>query len=164
MPAQGRDLLGHLQQHFARGEIHQPLEEVEPHPAHAGGVQRLQLGVGDIGLHRGHALGLAAGGLQCIDQRAVIGAMTSGLDDDVALEAQEIAQGEQLFLGRVAGGVFALGRIGEDRGRAEHVAVRVHRPRRRPVGGLGGIGVERQVVGVHGRLSQWPCLLGGTPG
>ncbi len=81
--------------------------------------------------------------------------MAGRLDDHVALETEEIAQREQLLLGRVAGRVLALGRIGEHVARAEHVAVGVHRAGGRLVAGLSGIGVERQVVGVH-RLGWAP--------
>ena len=77
----------------------------------------------------GDAARLAAGRLERIDHRAVVGAVAGGLHDDVAREAEVVAQREQLLLARVAGRVLALGRVGEldRRGRTRGSA----RPRRR---------------------------------
>src|ERR1700722_16392440 len=51
--------------------------------------------------------------------------MTSRLHDDVAIEAETVAQSEQLRLAGVAGGVFALGRVRELGSGSEHMAMRV---------------------------------------
>jgi hypothetical protein len=50
--------------------------------------------------------------LQRIDQRAVVGAVAGGLHDHVLVEAQVVAQREQLLLAGVARRVLALGRVG----------------------------------------------------
>src|SRR5690606_23844852 len=51
--------------------------------------------------------------------------VTSGLDDDVAAEAEMIAKGEELVLGGITRCVLALGGIGELGSRTEDVTVRI---------------------------------------
>src|SRR5208282_5028784 len=75
--------------------------------------------------------------------------VTRGLHDDVLVEAEKIAQREQLFLGRVAGRVFALGRIGKFCFGAEHMAMRIDRAGRRLEFRLRWIGVEGDVTRRH---------------
>jgi len=60
-----------------------------------------------------------------IDHRAVVGAVTGRLHDDVARETQMIAQRKQLLLRRIAGRVFALRHIGKFGAGAEHMAMRI---------------------------------------
>ena len=72
-----------------------------------------------------------ASALQRVHERAIVVAVAGGLHDHVALETEEIAQGEELLLGRVARRVLPLRRVGKHGGRAEDVAVCVHGARRR---------------------------------
>jgi hypothetical protein len=60
----GLDAAGDLHQLVLGREVDQPLDEVEAHAAHAGGVQRLQLGVADAAPHGGHAARPAAAARQ----------------------------------------------------------------------------------------------------
>ena len=120
-----------LEQHLARREIHEPPDEVEAGAAHAGGVHGLELGVGDVAADRGHAACPIVGMGERIDQRAVVVAVAGRLDDDVALEAEEVAQREQFLFRRVARRVLALLRIRKRGRRTEHMAVRVDRAFRR---------------------------------
>src|SRR5256885_15429882 len=71
------------------------------------------------------------------------------LPDPVLFEAEKVAQCEQLLLGRVAWGVFALGRVGKFSFRPEHVAVRVDRARRRGVFRLRRVGGKGNVARTH---------------
>ncbi len=89
---------GDLHQLVLGREVDQPLDEVEAHAAHAGGVQALQLVVADAALDGGHAARLAAAGQAGIDHRAVVGAVAGGLHDHVARKAEVVAQREQLLL------------------------------------------------------------------
>ena len=76
--------------------------------------------------------------------------MAGRLHDHVLIEAEKVAQREQLLLGRIAGRVFALGRVGKRRFRAEHMAMRIDRTRRWLVFRLRRIGMKRDVAGAHG--------------
>ena len=96
---------------LARGGIHQPLDEIEAHAAHAGFVNRRQFVSVISGRRKRHPWPGRA--LERVHDGAIVVAVAGGLHDDVALEAEEIAQGEELLLGRVAGRVFALRRIGK---------------------------------------------------
>ncbi len=135
------DLMGHL--------VGQARHEVETAGLDAGLVQFGQFAVGDVRIDHRHAPGLIVRMDQGVHQGAVVRAVATGLHDHIALEAQKVAQGEQLFLGGVAGGVLAAGMIGKHVARAEHVAVRVHRALGRDEGRLGWIGHKRQIVGIH---------------
>ena len=68
---------------------------------------------------------------QRIDQRAVVGAVTGRLDDDVLVEAEMVAQREQLVLRGVARRVLALRRVGKLVAGPEDVAMRIDGARRR---------------------------------
>ena len=92
------------------------------------------------------------------DHGAVVGAVAGRLDDDVAVEAEEVAQREQLLLAGVDRRVLALRRVGEDVAGAEHVAVGVDRAGRRDVGRLAGVRVEREPVGVGRERGSHPQL------
>jgi hypothetical protein len=61
--------------------------------------------------------------LERIDHRAVVGAMTGRLHDDVARKTEMVAQRKQLLLRRIAGRVFALRHIGKFGAGAEHMAM-----------------------------------------
>src|SRR5690606_9995857 len=78
-------------------------------------------------------------------------AVAGGLHDDVAVEAEVVAQREELRGRRVARGVLALRGIGELRPGPEHVAVRVDGALGQPEGGR-----ARPVVPVQpaGRLLE----------
>ena len=124
-----------------------------------------QLAVGDAAADGGHAARPAAARAARVGHRAVVRAVAGGLHDDVAREAEVVAQREQLRLARVAGGVLPLGRVRELRARAEHVAVRVHRAGRRreprlararaPVEPAGGLLEGRHRSAPPSRSSRW---------
>jgi hypothetical protein len=57
---------------------------------------------------------------------AVVGAVAGRLHDHVLVEAEEVAQREQLVFRRVARRVLPLGRVRKLRAWTEDVAVRVH--------------------------------------
>src|SRR5437016_4116416 len=73
-------------------------------------------------------LGPVDGSRHVIDQGAIVGAMTAGLHDDIALKPQVVPQTPQLGLRRVTGCVAALGGIGKLRSGSKHVTVSVHGP------------------------------------
>ena len=104
------------------------LTKLKRTPAHAGAVHPLELVVGHLLADEGDALGLVVGRLERVDHRAIVLAVAGRLHDHVLVEAEEIAQREQLLLGRVAGRVFALRRVGKlgSPGRTRGSA---HRPR-----------------------------------
>ena len=135
--------------HVLGRRIDEALDEIETDAFHAGLVQIFQLGVGDVFADEGDALGFAVGMNERVDQRAIIRVMTGRLHDDVLVEAEKIAQREQLFLWRIAGRVFPLRRERKRRFRTEHVAMRIDRARRRLVFRLRRIGVERNVTRRH---------------
>ncbi len=125
MPVALDDALGDRLEFVHRREVDQPLDEIEAHAAHASLVQALQFGVGHVPPHGRDSTRPAVARKQSVDHRAVVGAMTGRLHDDVAVESEAIAQREQLRLAGVAGGVFAFGRVGELGPRSEHMAMRV---------------------------------------
>ena len=131
MPAELRHPRGDPLQHVARGEIDQALDEIKPHAANAGSVHAIELVVGHLFAHEGDALGPALRRFERVHHGAVVLAVAGGLDDHVLVEAEKVAQREQLFLRRIAGRVFALRRIGEFGLRPEHVAMRIDRAGRR---------------------------------
>ena len=65
-----------------------------------------------------------------IHHRTIVGAVTGRLHDDVAREAEVIAQGKELFLRGITRRVFARLRKGEFGRGPENVAMRIHRARR----------------------------------
>ena len=110
-------------------------------------------------------LRLVVGIFERIDHRPVVLAVAARLHDHVLVEAEEVAQREQLFLGRVAGRVFALGREGKPGSPA-----RTHGSARRPrppaaVFRLRRIGMKRNVAGTHrhGSISLRMRCLGSPP-
>ncbi len=147
VPAQRRDPAGHRLQGLARGRIHQAPDEVETHCAYPGLVQPPQFGVGDVGADRRHAPGARTGRAQGVHQGAVVRAVAGGLHDDVAADAQVVAQGEQVVPGGVDGCVLPLGGEGELGGGAEDVAVGVDRSRRQDEGGCGRAAVPVEPAG-----------------
>ncbi len=110
MPAQRGDLLRDGGQVLLGGGVDEAFDEVEPHPAHTGVVEPAQLGVGDIGADGGDPAGPAAGGLDGVDHRGVVGAVAGGLHDHVPADPQLVPQGEQLVLAGIARGVLAFRR------------------------------------------------------
>src|SRR5262249_57441293 len=78
-----------------------------------------------------------------------------GLEDEVLVEAEEVAQREELLLRRVARRVLALGRERKRRLRPEHVAVRAHRAGRRRICRLRRVRMERDIPGTQW---QWTFL------
>jgi len=149
MPADLLHPRGDPLQHVARGEIDQPLEEIEPHAADAGFVHPFQLVVGHLFADKGDALGAAVGGVKRIDHGAVVFGVTRGLDDHILIEAEKVAQREQLLLRRITGRVFALRRIGKFRLGAEHMTMGIDGARRRFEFRFRRIGMERNVTRRH---------------
>ena len=131
VPAEGLDAQRDLRQLVPGREVDEAPDEVEADGAHAGLVQVAQLTIGDAAADGRDAARAAAAGAARVGHRAVVGAVAGGLHDDVAREAQVIAQREQLRLARVAGRVLPLGREGKLRPGTEHVAMRVHGAGRR---------------------------------
>ena len=133
-------------------EVDEALDEVEAHAAHAGRVHRLQLVVCDAAAHGRDSARLAVRMRQRIHHRAVVGAVAGGLHDDIAREAEVVAQREQLLLAGVARRVLALRREGELRAGAEHVAVRVDGTGRQLEAGLARVGVPVEPTGGLGEF------------
>jgi hypothetical protein len=155
VPAELGDASSDFHQLVLGREIDQALDEIEAHAAHAGGVQLLQLVVGDAALHRGHTPRLAATGQAGVDHGAVVGAVAGGLHHDVAREPEMVTQRKQLLLAGVARRVLALGRIGKLSARAEDVAVGVHAAGGQFEGGSGGIGVPVEPAGCLGEITAY---------
>ena len=156
VPPQRSHPSGNARKHVARGEIDEPLDEVEANALDARAVHPLELVLSDFLTHEGHALGLAAGTLQRIHHGPVVLAVTARLDDHVFVQAEKITQREELLLRRIARRVFALRRIGKSRFRSEHVTMGIDRARWGPVFRLGRIAMKRNVAGAHrhGNLQQ----------
>ena len=110
-------------------EVHQSLEEVEAHAAHAGFMQPLQFGVRDVSrLTVATPRALPAAAVRSAsDHRAVVVTVTGGLHDDIACEAEMIAKREELLLRGIAGRVFAPFGIGKSGRRPEDVTMRIDR-------------------------------------
>ena len=121
-------------------EFDQPLDEVEAHALDAGTIERLEVVVGEALVDERDALGPAVRAFERIDQRPVVGVVTGRLHDHVLVEAEEVAQREQLLLRRVARGVFALRRERKLRLRPEHVAMRATAPAGGLYVGFDGLG------------------------
>jgi len=51
-----------------------------------------------VGAHGRDAAGSSLGRDQCVEQGTVVGTVTRGLDDHVLVDAQELAEGEELIL------------------------------------------------------------------
>src|SRR5262249_24988899 len=134
----------------------QTLDEVEAHAAHAGAVHGLELGVADLLADEGDAPRLVGGAFERVHHRPIVLAVARGLHDHVLVEAEKVAQREQLLLGSVARGVLALRRMGKAALRPEHGAVRIDRARRRPVLRLRRVGMERDVACAH--RHRWRLL------
>jgi hypothetical protein len=122
--------MGDLGEHLARREVHEPLHEVETCAPNPSLVQFAQLGISDGAIDGGDAACLVTGRAQRIDQRAIVGAVAGGLDDDVLVEAQSIAQREELLLRGIRWRVLAFGRVRKHVARPEDVAMCIHRSRR----------------------------------
>src|SRR5690606_23863507 len=127
MPAELRDPLGDAKEYFLGCRIDEAFYEIETHGANARRIHLFELVVADILPHDGNAARKAARRFQRIDQRIVILAVAGGLHDDVAGEAEIVAQPEQLLLRRIAGRVFPLRRVREEMRRAENMAMRIDR-------------------------------------
>ncbi len=127
MPAELLDAGGNLHQLVSRGEIDEPLDEVETHAAHAGFMQRMKFAISDVAADGRDAARSAGGMVERIDHRAVVGTVTGRLYNYIAREPEMIAQGKELRLRCIAGRVFALSRIGEFCAGTEDMTVRVDR-------------------------------------
>ena len=121
---------GDLRELVAGREVDEAPEKIEADAAHARLVQIDELAVGNVAADGCHAARPAVARAARVGHRAVVGAVAGGLHDDVAREAEVIAQREELRLARVARGVLSLGRVWKLGAGAEHVAVRVDRARR----------------------------------
>ena len=92
MPVVLDNALGDLFEFVHRREVDQPLDEIEAHAAHARLMQALQFRVGHVAPDGRDSARSALARKQGVDHRAVVGAMTSRLHDDVAIEAETVAQ------------------------------------------------------------------------
>ena len=158
MPAEPLHPFGGAKEQLARRRIDQPFDEIEPDTANTGRIHPVQLVIGNVMRHHGNPAGHAAGGLKRVDHRAVVLAVAAGLHDHVAGQAQMVAKREQLVLAGISGGVFALGRKGKFRGRAEDMAMRVDRPSRGYEIGLFRAGVPGHLTACH-RIDIGHCHL-----
>ncbi len=137
-----------LVEHFTRREVHEPLHEVEPRAAHAGIVHVLQLRVGDAAIDGGDAARSVVRRTQRVHERPIVGAVAGGLHDHVLVEAETVAQREELFLRGVARRVFPLGRVRELRRRVRtRGSARPPHPGGTLNAGDGRIRMERQPAG-----------------
>jgi len=91
---------------------------------------------------------------QGIHHGAVVCAVAGGLDHHIAGKSQMVAQGKQLVLGRITGGVLALGGIGKFSARAKHMAMRIDSARRHLKAGLGWAVVPVQPTGGFGEFAH----------
>ena len=153
MPVVLDNALGDLLEFVLRREVDQPLDEIEAHAAHARLMKPLQFCVGHVAPDGRDAARFAVARKQGVDHRAVVGAVTGRLHDHVAIEAEMVAQREQLRLAGVARGVFALGRIRKLGARPEHMAMRVDGSGRKRKAGL-----ARPIEPVEPALGllEWP--------
>ena len=150
VPAERCNAIRDLEQHFTRREISQTPDEVKARTAHTGSVHLLQLSIGHIAVDGSHTTGLVVGGLQRINQCAVVGAVAGRLHDHIFIEPQVVAQCKKLILAGIAGRVFAFRRVGEQVAGAKHVAVRIHCANRKFEGRFAGPGVPVEPAGSFG--------------
>src|SRR5262249_36409003 len=158
VPTERRHARGDALEHLARGEVDQEPHEIEAYAAHAGAIHRLEFGIGDLLADEGDALSLAGRAFERIDHRAIVLRMTGCLHDDVLVEAEKVAQREQLLLRRVTRGVFALARIRKFAFGPEPVAVRIDGARRRRKFRLRRIGMKGDVAWTHRHGRALPGL------
>ena len=107
MPALGQ-APGDFEELVLGGVVDQALEEVEADAADAALVQRRKFGFGNGGIDHGDAPREAIALRDGVERGSVVGAVAAGLNDDIAREAQMIAQREQ----HVRPGVFGEVQIG----------------------------------------------------
>ena len=101
------------------------LHVMEARAAQAGGVQPLELGVADVGLHQRDAfVGLAGGGNGVLGD-AIVVAVAVRLHDHAMLDAEPGMQRKQHFLGGVGRRVVAPVGEGKARARPEHMHMRI---------------------------------------
>ena len=94
-------------------EFDQPLDEVEAHALHPGAVHPLSSSSVTSSPTKATPLALLFECVQRVDHRAVVRVVAGRLHDHVLVEAEEVAQREQLLLRRVARRVLALRREGK---------------------------------------------------
>src|SRR5207244_11636028 len=99
-------------------------EPPTPHPAD---TEHRIIALGDASRHDRHPPCSPGGSSQRIDQGAIVGTVTRGLNDDVALKPEVIPEAPELHLRRIARRVAALGGVGKMRAGSEHVTVSIHR-------------------------------------
>ena len=92
VPVEFDDAAGDLDQLVFRREVHEPLDEIEPHAAHASFMKPLELIVAHAPPHGRDAARLAAALKAGVNHRAIVGAVACRLDDDVAHKAEMIAK------------------------------------------------------------------------
>ena len=130
VPAERRDPLGDAHVAFVRRGVDEPRQEIEAHAAHAGGVHRaIQRRLTSCSDH-GDAARLAAGA--CSASTIALLSVPWQLACTMTLreKPRKSRSSNSFFLRRVAGRVFALGRVREHRRRARRRG-NAHRPRRR---------------------------------
>jgi hypothetical protein len=160
VPAERCDASRERRQHVGWRDVDQALDEIEPRTAHTGGIELGELRVAGACRDRRDAARSIARGAQCVDDRAVVGAVARGLYEHVALETEVVAQRPELFLACIAGRVLTLRRVREARARSEHVAVRVHAAGRQSKARLRRLRMKRQPASIH---REWARRAFGRP-
>src|SRR6187549_3815416 len=125
VPAKWRDPMCDLSEHVARREVDEAFDEVEARAADAGLVHRCELGVGHRSIDGRDAACAAVGGEQRVNECPIVGAVTGRLNDDVLIEAEMIAESEELVLRGIARRVLALRRVRKLIAGPEYMTMRV---------------------------------------
>ena len=142
--------LGDALEHVARREIHQPLEEIEAHAAHAGVVHPFQLVVGDLLADERDALAPCRWTLRARPPVARL-SLSNGRSParSRSCRSRENRAARTAFPSAHRTACTCAPARRETRLRPEHVAMRIDRARRRLVFRLRRIGMERNVAGTH---------------
>jgi len=129
MPAERPDFLNDVEIDVFRFRIDETLDEIEPDPAHTGGVHRAKLIDGYVRRNIGDATRPITRSVQRIDDCSVVLAVAGRLNDYVPGKAEKVPEREQLVFSRIAGRVLAFRRIRKLHSRTEHMAMRIDRTR-----------------------------------
>ena len=180
MPAHAGNAFGQRHHFFLRHRISQA--ELDAHAAGAGGMQALQLGIGDAGIDDTDGAGCITHLRQHVHQAAVIGAIGAGLHHHIAAGAQFLLQGAIILHRGIRRLQHRIGLIGKARvidvmmavagaiGHLERhfwVPGESRRGSQRGAGGDPRFHERAAADGVHASLPWDPafCLLGeGWPG
>ena len=160
MPAGGQ-APGDVEELVLGRVVDEALEEIEADAPDAAVMQRREIGVRNGGIDDGDAARLPFGPGDGVEGCGIVGAVAARLDDDVASEAEMIAQREEHVRPGIFGQIFGLGREGEVRHRPEDMAMGVDRTGRRRVERLGRMAVPGSDAS-HIRKLRSPCAYRGA--